>query len=67
MSGKKYLIVMAAGHGTRMGGNLPKQFMQQLSLLQRCLLPILKQLIILGGQFIIKCLHNIHADDFPSD
>ena len=28
MSGKKYLIVMAAGHGTRMGGNLPKQFMQ---------------------------------------
>lgn len=27
MGGNKYLIVMAAGHGTRMGGNLPKQFL----------------------------------------
>lgn len=27
MDRKKYLIVMAAGHGTRMGSSLPKQFM----------------------------------------
>ena len=28
MERKKYLVVMAAGHGARMGSALPKQFIQ---------------------------------------
>lgn len=27
MNNKNYVIIMAAGHGTRMGSKLPKQFM----------------------------------------
>ena len=28
MERKKYVVIMAAGSGTRMGGDLPKQFME---------------------------------------
>ncbi|MDE5733207.1 MAG: 2-C-methyl-D-erythritol 4-phosphate cytidylyltransferase, partial [Bacteroidales bacterium] len=28
MERKKYVIVMAAGSGTRMGGDMPKQFLE---------------------------------------
>jgi len=44
MSRKNYVIVMAAGHGTRMGGDIPKQFMllDGMPILQRTMMKFLE-------------------------
>lgn len=60
MERKVFLVVMAAGHGTRMGGELPKQFLRLggKAILQRTIerfvaaLPEVKVITVLPGEYI---------------
>ena len=60
MERKVYLVMMAAGHGTRMGGDLPKQFLRLggKAILQRSIerfvaaLPELKVITVLPEEYI---------------